>query len=90
LQKKNAERKDVLVERETLEQRARLLARFGHKDEAIAGLRYLLGVPYGAPFNPVTPATLRLDPDFDTLHGDPEFQKLLDEHPNDNKDATHE
>jgi len=90
LQKKNAERGDVLVERETLEERARLLARFGHKDEAIAGLRYLLGVPYGAPFNPITPATLRLDPDFDTLHGDPEFQKLLDEHPNDNKDATHE
>ena len=77
IQKKVAERKDVLVERETLEQRARLLARFGHKDEAIAGLSYLLGVPYGAPFNPVTPATLRLDPDFDALRGEPGFQQLL-------------
>ena len=66
----------------TLELRARLLARFGHKDEAIAGLHYLLGVPYGAPFNPITPATLRLDPDFDNLRGDPELQKLFqDERP---------
>jgi len=77
LHRKTSERKDVLVDRATLEQRARLLARFGHKDEAIAGLRYLLGVPYGAPYNPITPATLRLDPDFDTLRDDPEFQKLV-------------
>ena len=82
LQRETAERKDVLVDRAILEQRARMLARFGHKDEAIAGLRYLLGVGYGAPFNPITRATLRLDPDFDNLRGDPEFQKLLqDEQP---------
>ncbi len=77
LQGKTSEHKDVLVDRATFEQRARLLARFGHKDEAIAGLRYLLGVPYGAPFNPITPATLRLDPDFDALRDDAEFKKLL-------------
>jgi TolB-like protein/cytochrome c-type biogenesis protein CcmH/NrfG len=81
LQGKTSERKDVLVDRATLDQRARLLARFGHNEEAIAGLRYLLGVPYGAPFNPITPATLRLDPDFDNLRGDPEFQKLLQDPP---------
>jgi len=81
IQKKIADRKDVLVEREILDERARLLARFGHKDEAIVGLRYLLGVPYGAPFNPVTPATLRLDPDFDALRGEAGFQQLLQEAP---------
>ncbi|HEY8011280.1 MAG TPA: hypothetical protein VIE67_09810 [Rudaea sp.] len=40
-----------------------------------AGLCCLLGAPYGAPCNPITRATLRLDPDFDKLHADPEFQK---------------
>ena len=62
-------------------QRARLLARFGHKDDAIAGLRHLLGVPYGAPYHPITPATLRLDPDFDALRDEPEFQKLVQDPP---------
>ena len=46
----------------------------------VNSLRYLLGVPYGAPFNPLTPATLRLDPEFDTLRSDPEFQKLVQDH----------
>jgi TolB-like protein/cytochrome c-type biogenesis protein CcmH/NrfG len=81
LQSKTSERKDVLVDRATLEQRVRLLARFGHKDEAIPGLRYLLGVGYGAPYNPITATTLRLDPEFDTLRGDPEFQKLVQDAP---------
>jgi len=81
LQSKNAEHADVLVDRGTLELRARLLARFGHKDDAIAGLRHLLGVPYGAPYHPITPATLRLDPDFDALRDDPEFQKLVQDPP---------
>jgi tetratricopeptide (TPR) repeat protein len=81
LKSKTSERKDVLDDRAALDTRARLLARFGHKDEAIVGLRYLLGVGYGAPYNPITPATLRLDPDFDVLRGNPEFEKLLQDSP---------
>jgi len=65
-----------------LEVRARLLVRLGHKDEAIARLRSLLGEPYDAGlFWPITPATLRLDPEFDPLRDDPAFQKLLKDPP---------
>ncbi|HEY7872470.1 MAG TPA: tetratricopeptide repeat protein, partial [Rudaea sp.] len=64
-----------------LERRAIVLASIGHKDEAIARLRYLLGVPYGGMMAPVTPASLRLDPEFDPLRDSPEFQKLLRDPP---------
>jgi TolB-like protein len=60
--------------------KARVLTRFGEKDRAIALLQHLLGIPYdGLGEAPLTPALLRLDPDFDSLRGDPRFQKLCQE-----------
>jgi TolB-like protein len=63
------------------ENRARILARFGDKDAALTIIQHLLQVPYeGGLFGPpLTPALLRLDPDWDNLHGDPRFEKLCQE-----------
>ena len=56
---------------------ARILAQLDEKDRAIAVLQHLLKVPYG--WIPITPALLRLDPVWDSLRGDPRFQKLCAE-----------
>jgi TolB-like protein/cytochrome c-type biogenesis protein CcmH/NrfG len=48
----------------------------GDKDSAIPRLQHLLEIPYS---NCLTPALLRLHPQWDPLRGDPRFQKLCEE-----------
>ena len=63
---------------------ARVAARMGEPDRAIAALEKLLSIPYesGLASNmPITPALLRLDSMFDPLRNDPRFQKLCQDKP---------
>ena len=69
--------KDALAGRFSEMTRALIHARFGDADRAVPALERLLQLPGGRPA--VTPATLRLNPEFDPLRNDPRFQTLCSE-----------
>jgi TolB-like protein/class 3 adenylate cyclase/Tfp pilus assembly protein PilF len=74
--------KDPLTGPWSLEILARVAARTGDPERAIAALQKLLSIPYAGSLSttmPLTPALLRLDPMFDPLRNDPRFQKLVED-----------
>ena len=63
---------------------ARIAARLGEPDRAIAALEKILSIPCNgglATGMPLTPALLRLDPMFEPLRTHPRFQKLANPEP---------
>jgi class 3 adenylate cyclase/Tfp pilus assembly protein PilF len=71
--------KDAVAGPIPIEILARVSARMGEPDRAIAALEKLLSIPYDGALAqnvPLTPALLRLDPMFDPLRNDARFQKL--------------
>jgi TolB-like protein/Tfp pilus assembly protein PilF len=75
--------KDPMDGATSIEILARVSAKMGEPDRAIAALQKLLSIPYKGAFGeaPLTSALLRLDPMFDPLRNDPRFQKLCEEKP---------
>lgn len=69
--------KDALAGRAAEMARALVYTRFGDNDRALPALERLLKLPGGRP--PLTPATLRLNPEFDPLRTDPRCGKLCEE-----------
>jgi len=66
--------KDALLGPSFEDTLARIEAHFGEKDKAMATVQHLLTTSYAVPV--LTPALLRIDPDWDNLRGDPRFEKL--------------
>jgi TolB-like protein/Tfp pilus assembly protein PilF len=74
--------KDAVAGPIPIEILARVSARMGEPDRAIAALQKLLSIPYDGALAqnvPLTSALLRLDPMFDPLRNDARFQKLCEE-----------
>ncbi|PYL40237.1 MAG: hypothetical protein DMF34_01940 [Verrucomicrobia bacterium] len=80
--------KDAVTGPIPIEILARVAARMGEPNRAIAALQKLLSIPDGgllASGVPLTAALLRLDPMFDPLRNDPRFQKLASSAPKEAK-----
>ncbi len=73
--------KDAANSPQSIDILARVAARLGEPDRAIAVLQKILSIPCNgglATGMPLTPALLRLDPMFDPLRSDPRFRKLAE------------